>query len=121
MGNNQWRFTEFTVTPAIAHAVALLRAAIPAGAAKIDVELSPERGFTERHKAAASMLVGSVAYHHEHMVGLYGEIDEHTNKAQKARHLAARAALARDIRRKLNIEVVGYYYDGLEGMVTVYR
>jgi len=129
MSRDDRLLTEFTVTPMIQHAVALLRAAIPAGVNEFHVgicdghiEGRPRRsGLTESQIAAVYMLIGVAAYYHELMTQAYGEIDNRTGKAPEAGRVA-RQAFAADVRRKLSIEVDGYVVeDEWHGGLTVYR
>jgi hypothetical protein len=145
MGTDNWSLTEITVTPLIAHAVAELRVAISVRPSAVSVRAGfNEWGFesrkatithhngrkdsitlTSQQEAAAWMLVGIGAFYEGLWRKACGveEIDE-TEAPPPARYVALERRFNEDVRRKLNVKIVGYIFDidnHLNGSVTVYR
>lgn len=139
--------TDFAVTPVVKHAVNVLRAirprdGMPAEAIGIDISFSNgqfeggaklvfadaankrdsvEIPLTEQQQTAAHMLISVAAYHHEQMCAVFGEEDDSgTGRMPKELEVALKQ-LREDIRRKLNIDLIGYFLNELGGGVTLYN
>jgi uncharacterized membrane protein len=121
-------FEKLTVTPLITHAVEVLRSAIPQGAVKISVSIDIDSGqtefdgasLTEEQTAAAWMLVAVAAYHRGQMVAAYGTVISEDDDRIPQKMQAAQEHFEEDVRRKLNIEMDGFVFNGLSGILTVF-
>ncbi|MEU9685351.1 hypothetical protein [Amycolatopsis japonica] len=139
--------TEFTMTPAILHAVGLLRnlasrndlpsectgigvsfsdGSIEYGGATLiiaDVDMGKETPaprvlkLTEFEQAAAVMLVSIAAYHHGQLCEIFGEQGE--DGLISPRLQAAKVQFAEDVRRKLGIELDGYFIEHVDNRPTL--
>jgi prepilin-type processing-associated H-X9-DG protein len=134
---------EFPVTPLTTQAVARLRTAIPRrrpqnaigidvsfcdGHVELDAATFVMLGegvsevhipLTDRQKTAACVLVSIAAFYHD-LWEIECGIKEHANVRLRPEYEVLDLRFKEDARRKLNIEVYGYYYEGMNGGLAVY-